>query len=116
MNSPTIPSINLHRVETIVAVDHAFIPTVPAHLSFKVTGQVSSSGWTEVQLLRREPATEPADGIWEYDLLAKPPVKPVPMSPTTIVATEYWQNIDPTKVKGIRIFGVGQGVKEFLLP
>src|SRR5687768_13384247 len=63
----------LKRVPQITDVTFELQTTEPPNLVVTAHGQVPTGGWTDVQLIRRVYEKEPADGIWEYDLLARPP-------------------------------------------
>jgi hypothetical protein len=106
---PTTPT--LRRVANILDVKHAVQTTQPPNLVVTAIGEVPTGGWHDVHLIRREYVTEPADGIWEYDLLAKPPDGPATQVISQVKASDLWQKIDPNKIKGVRVFGSGEGVK-----
>lgn len=116
MNYPTFQPGTLQRLSSIVAIKHVFLPATPVSLSLEVTALVNSAGWTNVQLLRREYLPEPADGVWEFDMLAMSPADPADPIVMAVTAKCLWEHIDPSKVNGLRVYGSGTGVKEILLP
>lgn len=103
--------VKLKRVPEIVDVTFELQTTEPPNLIVTAVGQVPTGGWTEVQLLRREYVRPPADGIWEYDLLGKPPEGFATQVISKVKATHVWEEVDATKLKGIRVYGLGEGVK-----
>ncbi|MGE0606822.1 MAG: hypothetical protein AB7O62_06820 [Pirellulales bacterium] len=116
MTDQASPTIRLERISKILSIKHKFIPTDPPEVRFVVTGEVDSTGWTEAQLVRRIYVSPPAEGIWEYDLLAKPPASPSPPTRAIVTVEESWKSLDTAKVKGIRVYGTGDDVQEILLP
>jgi hypothetical protein len=83
----------------------------PPNLVVTAEGTVPTGGWTEVQLIRRVYDKEPADGIWEYDLLAKPPDGPAPQVISKVKASDIWEKVDAKKLKGLRVYGLEKGIK-----
>lgn len=109
MDEPAPPNV---RVPRILKIEHAILKSNPPTLVVKVTGQVNTAGWTEAKLTRRVYVQPPADGIWEYDLFATPPAANPPAAVSKVQATNRWPNFDATAVKGVRVFGVNDGVVE----
>jgi hypothetical protein len=99
------------RVPEILEVTFELQTTEPPNLAVTATGRVSSGGWTEVQLLRRVYIAPPADGIWEYDLLGKPPAGAAIQVLSKVKGTDLWEKVELDKLKGIRVYGLGDGVK-----
>ncbi|WP_145378078.1 hypothetical protein [Symmachiella dynata] len=109
MAEPAPPNV---RVPRILKIEHALLKSNPPTLVVTVTGQVNTAGWTEAKLTRRVYVQPPADGIWEYDLFATPPAGNPPSAVSKVKATNRWPNFDATAVKGVRVFGVDDGVVE----
>ncbi|TWU07268.1 hypothetical protein CA54_56730 [Symmachiella macrocystis] len=109
MAEPALPNV---RVPRILKIEHALLKSNPPTLVVTVTGQVNTAGWTEAKLTRRVYVQPPADGIWEYDLFATPPAGNPPAAVAMVKATNRWPNFDATAVKGVRVFGVDDGVVE----
>lgn len=80
-------------------------------LKIEVHGEVPTGGWKEPRLIQRIYVRPPADGIWEYDFFAVKPGGIVTQAITPISAKDVWEN-PPRSLKGIRVYGVGEGVKE----
>jgi hypothetical protein len=102
------------RVAKILEATYQIETSQPPNLIVTVVGEVPTGGWTETQLLRRVYVTEPADGIWEYDLLSKPPEGFATQVISQVKASDRWEKIAPAqmaKIKGIRVFGLGDGIK-----
>jgi hypothetical protein len=98
------------RVPEITEVKHHFLDTNPPTLVIEATGVVPTGGWTAVTLLPREYAAPPADGIYEYDLVAVRPSGPAIQVLTPVKARHVWKAY-PEKMRGVRIYGVGKSVK-----
>lgn len=107
--------VPLKRVAEITDVKYELQTSEPPNLVVTALGNVPSGGWTEVQLIRREYLKEPADGIWEYDLLAKPPQGPSTQAITTVKATDTWEKVDLSRLKGLRVYGLGKGIRTIKL-
>lgn len=101
----------LQRVPVIKKVEYAIQTSLPPNLLITAHGEVPTTGWSNVQLLRRVYVTPPSDGIWEYDLFALPPSGPAAQVITKVQASNTWKDYDQS-IKGVRIYGVGKGVKE----
>jgi hypothetical protein len=104
-------AVNLQRVAEITDVTFEVQTTEPPNLIVTAAGNVPTGGWTEVQLLRREYLKPPADGIWEYDLLAKPPDGFATQVITSVKASDTWERVELDRLKGIRVYGLGDGIK-----
>lgn len=101
----------LKRVAEITEVTFVLQTTEPPNLIVTAHGNVPTGGWTDVQLLRREYLKPPADGIWEYDLLARPPEGFATQAITEVKASDIWEKVDITRLKGLRVYGLGERVK-----
>jgi len=101
----------LERVPRVIAVEYAYEKCLPPNLVIHVTGEVPSVGWTDVQLIRRAYVKPPVDGIWEYDLVARPPSGRAKAKPTRVTAGDRWTGMKEI-IAGVRIYGVDSGVKE----
>jgi hypothetical protein len=104
-------TVVLKRVPQITDVTYELQTSDPPNLVVTAEGTVPTGGWTEVQLIRRVYEKEPTDGIWEYDLLAKPPDGPAPQVLSTVKASDLWQKVDAKKLKGLRVYGLEKGIK-----
>ncbi len=104
----------LEHVPIIVKVEHAIQTSEPPNLLITAYGKVPTGGWRQVQLIRRIYVNPPADGIWEYDLLALRPQGPVTQVETIVRARNQWKDYD-RNIKGVRVYGIGRGAKEIPL-
>jgi hypothetical protein len=104
-------TIQLKRVPIINNVTYKLQTSDPPNLIVTAEGTVPTGGWTEVQLVRRIYLKEPADGIWEYDLLAKPPSGLASQALTPVKASDTWEMVDAKKLKGLRVYGLEKGIK-----
>ncbi len=92
-------------------VVHVIQTSFPPNLQITAYGEVPTGGWSKVQLLRRQYVKPPSDGIWEYDLIALRPTGAAAQVKSKVRASNTWRNYDQA-IKGVRIFGIGRGVKE----
>jgi hypothetical protein len=79
-------------------------------LTIDATGQVPTGGWKGAKLTPRVYVKAPADGIWEFDMTAVRPEGIVTQVVSKVKATHTWEN-PPAELKGIKIYGEGEGVK-----
>ena len=104
-------------VPKITDIDIKIQTSDPPNLKLKVTGQVPTGGYTKPKLTRAIYIVPPADGVQDYFFSAVKPTGVVTQAITSIKAADTWK--DYTKeapwLKGIRVHGVGDGVKEVLL-
>ncbi len=99
-------------VPTIVSIHCSINKSDPPQLVVDAGGEVPTGGWTNPLLTPRTYVTPPADGIWEYDFTAIRPTGMVTQVLTPIAASHTWPDYPATTLKGIRVYGVGSGVKE----
>lgn len=97
------------RVPVVKTIDLEYDGT--KSITVKVTGEVPTTGYTNVALIRRVYVKPPADGIWEYDMIACKPTGIVAQVLTPVQAEDEWES-PPRGLKGIRVYGEGNGVKE----
>ena len=103
----------MERVLRVKVVCFVIERSDPPNLIVTAEGEVTTGGWTEAQLLRREYVRGPTeDDLWEYDLIAKPPDGPVTQQIGTVKASHRWEGFNEPSVRGVRVFGVGRGAKE----
>jgi len=100
------------KVKTILNLDYTIQTSNPPNLVVTATGQVPTGGWKDARLDRRVYVQFPPDGIWDYDLTAVPPSGPAPTVISQVNATDVWKGFPAGKLKGVRVHGVGDGVKE----
>jgi phenylpyruvate tautomerase PptA (4-oxalocrotonate tautomerase family) len=74
------------------------------------TGQVPTGGWTGAKLTPRVTTKAPADGIYEFELTAVKPTGIVTQVISEVKATHAWAN-PPADLKGVKVFGSGEGAK-----
>ena len=106
---------HIARVPEITDLKHDVQESAPPNLVITATGVVPTGGWTEITLLPRETARPPADGIYEFDLLAVRPSGPAIQVLTKVQASYTWKAYPANEVRGIRVYGSGQGVKTAML-
>ncbi|MCH9654042.1 MAG: hypothetical protein K0U86_11055 [Planctomycetes bacterium] len=101
----------LVSVPKILKVTHKIQESHPPNLELNVTGQVPTSGYTDVQLLRMVYVQPPQDGIQDFYLKAIPPSGLAATVISQVTASKTWKGY-PAWVKGIRVHGVKDGIVE----
>jgi hypothetical protein len=99
-------------VPTIVSIRCAINKSDPPQLVLDVGGEVPTGGWTDPLLNPRTYVTPPANGIWEYDFTAVRPTGTTTQVITPIAASHTWSDYPAATLKGVRVYGVGTGMKE----
>jgi hypothetical protein len=101
-------------VPTILDISYGVEESDPPRLVIRATGQVPTLGYADVRLERIAYRALPEDGIQEFRLTAVPPTGPAGQQITQVLATYVWDNVDNDEfwLKGIRVGGIGKGVKE----
>jgi hypothetical protein len=104
-------------VKKITKIEIYILEKNPPDLSVQVTGEVPTGGYTHVKLIRVNHKTPPKDGIQEYRLVATPPDGPATQVISTVEASHVIENFTKNApwIKGVRILGVGDGVKVRML-
>ena len=99
-------------VGTILSVDYSIEKKIPPNLVVDATGQVPTSGYSKVQLMRVVYATPPEDGIQDYVLLAVPPSDQAAAVVSEVKAVDRWTGYEREApwIKGMRVHGVDDGV------
>ena len=107
------PPAEPETVKKIKQVAIQVLATNPPQLFVAVSGEVPSGGFTDVTLTRVSYSKPPEDGIQDYYLKALPPTQPAIAVISEVKARDHWLGM-PSWVKGIRVHGVEEGVKEKL--
>jgi hypothetical protein len=80
-----------------------------------VTGEVPTGGYTDPMLIKVTYVKQPDDGIQDFTFVATKPTGIVTQAVTKITARYDWKGELPAWVKGVRIHGVGDGIKTAIL-
>lgn len=107
---PLVPN-HLERVPYIKDIKPSVQKSDPPNLIVEVVGDTPNPGWVFPMLVRRIYVTPPADGIWEYDFLAVRSGSPLTVL-EEIRASNFWEDYDEKNVKGVRVYGVDEGVMQ----
>ncbi|MBP6784622.1 MAG: hypothetical protein KA152_12590 [Verrucomicrobiales bacterium] len=104
-------------VKQISEVKLSILKSNPPKLSVSVIGEVTTTGYTEVQLHRAPYAKPPGDGIQDYFLTAIRPKGIVAQVVTPVEASDIIADYETALpwLKGVRIHGTGKGVEVKLL-
>lgn len=90
------------HVFTVEQVSYSVIKTLPPKLQVSAIGFCRTTGWSNPRLVPRVYVVPPADGIWEFDFRADPPVGIVLNLLTPIAASVIYEG-DFQNWKGIRV-------------
>ncbi|MCS6866461.1 MAG: hypothetical protein RMJ56_04805 [Gemmataceae bacterium] len=96
-------------LKTVISASHEFTKD-KKKLTLTAVGQVPTGGWTGAKLTPRKTTTPPKDGIYEFDLTAIRPDGIVTQALSKVTAKYEWEN-PPADIKGVRIYGAGDGIK-----
>lgn len=77
-------------------------------LTVTAIGQVPTGGWKDAKLTPRKYKDAPKDGIYEFDLTAVRPEGFVTQVISKVTAKYTWEN-PPADLKGIKVYGSGEG-------
>lgn len=99
-------------VHRIIDVKTTIEKSDPPNLVVTAVGEVKGQGWRDVRLTRYVPFLPPQDGIWEYVLTAVPSANADSGPKGKIEASDRWIAYPSTRVKGVRVFGIGDGKQE----
>jgi hypothetical protein len=97
------------QLKTVISVTHSFDKDMKT-LTVTAVGQVPTGGWTGAKLTPRKYKDKPADGIYEYDLTAVRPTGFVTQALSKVKAEHKWEN-PPADIKGVKVYGAGEGAK-----
>lgn len=120
MMAGTIPAAHgadSEIVENITHVKVHFQLSQPPNLVVKATGEVPTAGYTGTHLLRVVYVQPPPDGIQDYFLMSRPPEDPAAQVVSTVTASNVYPQVTVAApwLKGVRVHGVGDGVKTHYL-
>jgi hypothetical protein len=94
--------MNKEKIVEVDRVSVSYIKRNPPQLQIGADGKTGSSGWSEPELVQRVYIVPPADGIYDYDFVAKPPPEASTQILTQISATAIRRDI-PNGMKGVRV-------------
>jgi Common central domain of tyrosinase len=100
-------------VSQISTVNIIFQTINPPNMVVTATGLVPTTGFTDVRLIRAIYVMPPPDGVQDYFLVATPPTGPAAAVISTVSASDTYPQVTIAApwLKGVRIHGVGDGVK-----
>ena len=101
------------RLYKVNSCQLSVVNSEPKALVIQVMGSASSTGWTRVELGPWVYVTPPADGIYDFDLIGKPPFG-MALQVITPVATSTTFPDPPTNFKGVRIHATSNHVESTL--
>lgn len=102
--------VKVYQVNTVTL---GLYKTNPLTLAILVTGTVSSSGWSGATLIPYVYVMPPADGIYEFDLVAWPPEGTALTVLMPIGTSAEWHDFPPD-LKGVRIYSSTNNVEQKL--
>ena len=96
-------------LKTVIEVTYEFDKD-KKKLTINATGQVPTGGWSGAKLTPRKTKDAPKDGVYEFDITAVRPDGIVTQVISKVKASHTWDN-PPADLKGIKIYGAGDGAK-----
>ena len=90
------------KVQSVGSVHLAILRTNPLTLRITSDGTVPTSGYKDAELAAWIYIQPPADGIYSFDFMARPPGGPATDVISPIKAVEHWQPF-PKDLKGVRV-------------
>lgn len=100
-------------VKAIIDVKFVYEEKDPPVLEITARGIVPSGGWSDVKLTPKKSDKAPMDGVYEFEMTAVPPDGPATQALQEVKATYRWEK-PAADVKGLKIFGVGEGAKTIM--
>ena len=97
-----ITNKNMNRLYKVNNVHIHLVNSNPTSLIICVIGSATTSGWSRVELGAWVYITPPADGIYDFDLMAAPPTG-IALDVITPVAVATAFPKPPVGLKGVRI-------------
>jgi Common central domain of tyrosinase/Polyphenol oxidase middle domain len=100
-------------VAQISSVEIFFQTSNPPNMVVTASGLVPTAGFTDVRLIRAIYVMPPLDGVQDYFLVATPPTSPAATVISTVTASDTYAEVTVAApwLKGVRIHGIGEGVK-----
>jgi len=95
--------MDTRAIYDVESVSLSILKTNPPSLLIQATGHTLSTGWTDIKLNKRIYVTEPANGIWEFDLVGTPPAGVSAPLIMPVAAEFTWKDF-PASVKGIKVY------------
>ena len=105
------------QVFRVDSVELTRIPSKPAQVNITAYGTASTPGWTAAQLVPFIYVQAPPDGIYDFDLVALPPIGGVTTQvltplPEPASLTEFL----PDKFRGVKIHALDNKMQALLTP
>ncbi len=94
-------------------VELAILKSNPPQLSISAIGSVTTSGWTNGQLIPYVYVKPPEDGIYEFDFVADPP-KDYALQVISPITASYIMEQIPDELKGVRVYSSTNNIEEKL--
>ncbi|MDA8745975.1 tyrosinase family protein [Rubripirellula amarantea] len=112
-----LPVATAETVANIRDAEVSFLTGIPFGIAVTATGEVRSAGFTDVRLNRAVFSIPPLDGYQVYELTATPPSGSAAQVVTPVSASNAWPFAERQApwLRGIRVLGEGQGIKEVKL-
>jgi len=104
------PAPKRETVKAIIDVKFVYEEKKPPVLVVIARGIVPTGGWKDAQLALQKREKPPADGVYEFLMTAVPPDGPATQAVEEVKATYRWEK-PPEGLKGLKVGGVGEGVK-----
>lgn len=90
------------KVRTVESVSAVFLKSHPPTFLVNAVGTVPTGGWSDGQLAPRVYITPPADGLWDFDFVAKAPTG-IATTVISSIGASFSLFDPPAWVKGARV-------------
>jgi hypothetical protein len=97
-----VSKMNKEKILEVDRVTVSHIKTSSPQLQIEADGKTGSAGWSEPELVARVYIVPPADVIYDYDFVAKPPPE-VAAQVLTPISAKAIRNDVPKGMKGVRV-------------
>ncbi len=101
------------KIYSVDDVQLAILKTFPPTLRIVATGLVTTGGWSDPQLVPYVYVSPPADGIYDFDFIARPPAGIAIQVILPITAAYHWRGY-PQELIGVRIHASSGSLEEML--
>ncbi len=100
-------------LEVTAIADLIVLTSLPPKLQINASGHVTSTGWTNAQLIPYVYIQAPPDGIYDFDFVAEPPDEVAAQAISAIEASYLWDAF-PEGLKGVRIHASTNSLEKLL--
>jgi hypothetical protein len=105
----------VQKILAITDIELTVLRSFPPQIRIVASGTVTSSGWTNPQLVPYTYIQDPPDGIYDFDFIAEAPEE-IATQVITPITTIYRDRTFPQGMKGVRVHSSTNGLVAFFNP